>query len=274
MGILDDLREEANLKQAELNEDSLLQEKLEHNYQILILPRMQQIFSYFKELIDYLGIIEEPIKIEQYSRRYPEMGQLFQENYRLSTDRHGGISQFDKITEIYLRFNCIGQNEESFNHRIKHKIEADQEKDFLFSHKIPFSYDRNFGNTKDGAITFHIIRKIPILFKFAVDYKNSLIIMTIQNHESFEQRTITISPEQINEQSLDQLARYILRKDDDFLRMEIDEASKEKIREHVSHQKKSHSDELKAALIREQNEQKKEEINKVKNRIKSFFKKI
>lgn len=274
MGILDDLREEARQKQAALQKNTILKEKLEHNYQISILPKMQQLFLYFKELIEYLSIIETPIKIPQYSKRYPLLGELYQQNYRLSTDKHGGISHFDKITEIYLRFNCLSKDEETFEHHVKHKIEAEHEKDFLSSHKVPFNFYHNFGNTKDGAVTFHITRKIPVLFKFSVDYEKSLIIMYIQNHENFEQRTKIIKPDQINEHNLDKLARYILRKDDDFLRMEIDNTSKEKIREQVNIQKQAHYDELKAATIREQNEQKKEEITKVKNKIKSFFNKI
>ena len=276
MGILDDLREEASQKQVDLQEDTILQEKLEHNYQTLTLPKMQQIFSYFKELIEYLRVIETPIKITQYSNHLPQMGNLYQHNYRLSTDKHGGISHYNKITEIYLRFNCLGKDgdEETFNHHIKHKIEADQEKDFLSRHKVPFTFDQNFGNTKGGAVTFHITKKIPVLFKFSVDYKKSLIIMTIENHENFEQRTIIINPNQINEHNLDILARYILKKDDDFLRIEMDEASKDKIRQQVSLQKQVYDDELEAAAVRELNEQKKEEINSVKNKIMSFFDQI
>ncbi len=276
MGILDDLREEASQKQADLQEDTLLREKLEHNYQLLVLPRMQQLFSYFKELIEYLSIIENPIEVSQYSKRYSQLGLLYQQNYRLSTDKHGGLSHYDKLTEVNLRFNYEPKEgeEDTFSHLIKHKIEAEQEKDFLSRHKVAYNIDRNFGNTKETAITFQISRKIPVLFKFSVDYEKALIILKIQNHENFESRTKVINPEQINEQNLDTLARYILRKDDDFLRMEIDEVSKEKIREQVNLQKQTHANELKEALLREENEKKKEEINKVSNKIKSFFKQI
>ncbi len=123
MGILDDLREEASQKQAELHEDTLHKEKLEHNYQVSILPKMQQLFSYFKELIEYLNIIETPLEVTHYSRRYPQLGTLYQQKYRLSTDDHGGISHYDAIAEIYFRFNCmnIEGEEEAFTHIIINK---------------------------------------------------------------------------------------------------------------------------------------------------------
>jgi len=69
------------------------------------------------------------------------------------------------------------------------------------------------------------------------------------------------------------LARYILRKDTEFIRMDIDETHKEKIRQQVEAQKKTHAEELRAAHLREEYEQKGAEARKVKNRVKSFFNK-
>ena len=270
MGILDDLREEASHKQVEQQEDIVQKEKLEHNYRMLLLPGMHQLFSYFKELTDYLSVIETPLIISHYSSRYPELGELYQTDYKLSTDKHGGIADFDKLTEITLRFYCLGQEEELL-HYCDNKIAADQEKEFLSSHKIPFQYDQQLGNTKGGAVTFHITRKIPVYFKFTVDYEKSGIILEIQNHEDFEQRTQVINPDQINESYMDKLARYILRKDTEFLRMDIDDTHKENIRRNIEQQQQSHAEELKAARIKEENEQKAAQEAKVSNRVKTFF---
>ena len=157
MGILDDLREEASHKQVEQQEDVIHKEKLEHNYRILLIPGMQQLFSYFKELTDYLSVIETPIIIPHYTSRYAEFGELYQSDYKISTDKHGGIADFEKLTEITLRFYCLGQKEELI-HYSENKMAAEQEKDFLSSHKIPFKYDQQLGSTKGGTVTFHIIR--------------------------------------------------------------------------------------------------------------------
>lgn len=272
MGILDDLREHASQKQEQRQEDSIAKEKLEHNYQILILPKMQLLFSYFKELLDYLNIIEEPIVIPLYSKRYGQLGELYQKDYRLSSDKHGGLANFEKLTEITLRFACVGQDEDEFIHYVDNQIEAEQEKEFLSRRKIKYHYDRHIGNTKGGAVTFHITRKIPVVFKFSVDYERSQITLDIQNHEDFELRNQVINPQHIDEPFLDKLARYILRKDNEFIRMDIDETHKEKIRRQLEEQKRHHAEELKAAHIREQNEQKKVEENKFSNKIKSFIK--
>jgi hypothetical protein len=276
MGILDNLREEASQNLADQKEAALRREKLENNYQRLVLPKMQQLYTYFKELIDYLSVIEKPIAIPCYSKRYSQLGELYQQNYRLSTDKHGGIANFEKLTEITLRYHCLGKDEDDneFVHCAEHKIEADQEQIFLSEHKIPFHSDRHLGNTSKGARTFYITRKIPVAFKFTVDYEKARLNLSIINHDNFEVRTQIVNPEQINESYMDKLARYILRKDNDFIKMDIDESHKKTIRQHVENQKKAHAEELQAAYEREQNEKKIAEENKLENRIKSFFNKI
>ncbi len=274
MGILDELREQANQKQLEQQEDTLLQEQRLHNYKTLILPKMQQIFSYFKELIDYLKIIETPIEVPHYSEHYPDMGILYQQDYRLSTDKHGGIASIEKLTDINLRFTCQGLGSDSFEYTVEYQDEADVEREFLLQHNIPFKYNHNMGNNKAGEITFHISRKIPVLFTFSVDFENSCIILEIHNHDNFESRSLTIEIEQINEDYLDKLARYILRKDHEFLRMTIDEKAKEKIRQQIRRQKQALAHELEILSSSEKTEQKKQEIDKVKNKIRGFFEQI
>jgi hypothetical protein len=273
MGILDDLREEASLKQSEQQEDTIAREKLEHNYLILILPKMQQLFSYFKELLDYLKVIETPIEILQYSNRYPNLGVLYQQDYRLSTDKHGGIANFEKLTEITLRFSCLGKEDDEFIHQTNNKLEAEQEKDFLASRKLKFHLDRHLGNTKDGATTFHISRRIPVVFQFSVDYDRSRIRLTMHNHENFEQRSHFIDPNNIDEAFMDKLARYILRKDTEFLRMEIDESAKEKIRLQVEAQKQAYEAELEAAQRLEEAEQQNAQEKNMAARVKSLINK-
>jgi hypothetical protein len=274
MGILDDLREQANQHQTVQQDDVVIQEQQEQYYKISILPKMQQLFSYFKELVDYLNVIETPIEVTHYSTRYPALKHLYQQDYKLSTDQHGGIADFEKLTEIYLSFKCLDENEDSFTHVVEYALDADQEKEFLSQHKIAFKQNHSIGNSKNNGISFQISKKIPIVFKFSVNMENSNITLNIQNHDNFEHRVHKINPDHINEAYLDTLARYILRKDHDFLRIDIDDDSKEKIREKINLHKKVHANELKAATIREKNDQQQQEINKVKNKIKSFIKQL
>ncbi len=271
MGILDDLREEVSQKQVELQDEELLDEQRKHNYRVLILPKMQQLFSYFKELIEYLNLIEAPEEVAHYSRRYPQLNDLYQQKFRLSSDKHGGHADFDKLTEIYLRYVYMGQEKTYFMHLVENKVDANKEKDFLYDHKIPFDIERN-AKVEGNGVLFRIHKKIPVVFKFSVDYKDSNIILQMKNHEDFESRKQIIDPDKINEPYLDKLARYILKKDDDFFRMDIDDVSKEMIRINLDIEKQKLADELKAvALLKEEHKHQQKEKTKISHKLKTFF---
>lgn len=271
MGILDDLRETASKKQVDLEDEEALRMSQENNYQVLILPKMQQLFLYFKELIDYLKVIEKPVEITDYSRRYPQLVDLYQKNFRLSSDKHGGLGHFDKLTEVYLRYTYLGEEENTFIKVIAHKVDADREKEFLANHRISFSVDQK--RTAKSPFVFHIIKKIPVVFKFSVDYEKSLIVLQIQNHENFEKREQTIVPSKINNKYLDKLARYILKKDLDFLRMDMDHAAREKIRQKTHSEKQRLADELIVLRAKEKKELAKETKNTFRHKLQSLLQK-
>ena len=269
MGILDDLRDEANQTQEEDKEDLLRKEQLKHNYQMLILPKMQQLYSYFKELIDYLSVIKKPVIVTDYSKRYKDLGTMSQGLYKLSTDKYGGISNLDKLTDITLRFYCISTDHNEIQLTFDNKIEFDQEKKFLSLHKVPFSHTKNIsGNIvsdKNKSLEIMVTCKIPVIFKFSVNYNQSKITLNIYNHENFENRTQHFNPEQIDDVFMDKLARYILRKDDDFIRIDIDESYKEKIRQQIELQKKRQKEELNQAELGEKNNNEKKLLNQLRS---------
>ena len=273
MGILDDLREEVSQKQVQLQDEERLNAHYKNNYETVIRPKMQQLFLYLKELVEYLNVIETPEKIIDYSARYPQLDDLYQQNFRLSSDKHGGYANFDTLTDIYLRYVYLGRKKIHFRYEIEHKVDADKEKDFLFNHNIPFEIERK-PKSNTTNVVFRITKKIPVVFKFSVDHKNSHIILKMKNHENFEFRTQIIDPNKINEPYLDELARYILKKDDDFFRMDIDDISKEMIRINMDIEKQKQDDKLKDAIIlKEQHEQEQKEKAKLSHKLKTFFSK-
>ena len=113
--------------------------------------------------------------------------------------------------------------------------------------------------------------KIPVIFKFSVNYHQSKITLNINNHENFEDRIQNFNPEQIDDVFMDKLARYILRKDDDFIRIDIDESYKEKIRQQIELQKKTQQEELKQAELQEELEKQKKNDKKLLHQLKSFL---
>ena len=257
MGILNNLKQQADQNTSTQASHKMSEENIQHAYTTLIAPKMKQIYLYFKEFSQHLNIINKPVKVPVYSKLFQDMGQLSQMEFKIHTDNSGGVVDNDKIHEVHLRFRYKDPNSREYIHHTDSKLEADQIQKFLYSHQMPVASSRNLGSKNNGALTFYITRDIPVLFKFTSNPEQDNIILDIRHHENFEERTLPIDPNDVNEAYLDKLARYILRKDNDFLAIDMDDSLRDKIRQKM------------AAEREEEQEKKQEEKQK-----KSFFGKL
>jgi len=189
MGILNELRDEAERKKIIDQQQVISAEQLAENYQQNILPKMQLIFDFFKEIVEHLQFIKDPIKVIDYSKKYPELGELIQQDYKLSTDKHGGISHYHDLKDIKVRFYCVGEG--SMELAVKSQAEIEQQVNYLTAKKEIFNH-HNFGHIK-------------------------------RNY----------NPEEINDAFLDQVAKFLLRKDNDFIEIEMTEQEREALRENL-----------------------------------------
>jgi hypothetical protein len=228
MGILDQLRDEANVKQESEFQELNTQQLLEAAYQENILPRMQKTFTFFKEVVEHLAYLEQAIKIADYSQRFPEIGALTQEDYQINTDGYGGFADFDNIKQINVNFVCAGQG--SFSYRLEGRNRIESEVSFLHSKNVPFDWNQFVDKNGVEAAQFTITRKIPVRFRFEADIENSKIKLLINNHEDFSVYNKLFEPDEINEALLDEVIRFMLRKDSDFIRLDINNQDKQRIK--------------------------------------------
>lgn len=270
MGILDQLRDEANLKQesefAEIDE----QQKLENEYQAHILPKMQKTFTFLKEIIEHLGYLDKAIEIEDYSHDYPQIGHLVQKEYSINTDGYGGFSSFDRIMQINVNFFCVGRG--SFTYELEGKTRIEREVGFLHSKNVPFDWNQFVNSNGVEAARFTITRKIPVRFKFEVDFENSKIRLLINNHENFSVYKKTFEPSEVDEELLDEVIRFMLRKDSDFIRLDINNQDKERIQKKAEEMQMQQAKWLEEIHIEEEQERQHQEESDSKffQRIKAF----
>jgi len=231
MGILDELRDEAERKKLISQQEVISAEKLAENYQQNLLPKMQMIFNFFKEIVEHLQFIQEPIKVINYSKKYPELGELIQQDYKLSTDKHGGISHYNELMEIKVRFYCFAEG--TMELAVKSQAEIEQQVNFLTAKKVPFEWSRHHNSIADTFATFVIEKKIPVNINFRVDYNDSQIILEIFNHHNFGHIKRYYQADEVNEALLDQLAKFLLRKDSDFIEIEMSEQERQALKENL-----------------------------------------
>ena len=227
MGVLDQLRGEADIKQESEFQALNTQETLEAVYQEKILPQMQKTFTFLKEIVEHLGYLEKAIEIADYSQKFPEIGMLMQKDYQINTDSYGGFSDFDKIKQINVNFVCAGQG--SFDYRLEGRARIESEVAFLNSKNVPFDWNQFVDKKGIEAAKFTIVRTIPVRFRFEADIENSKIKLLINNHEYFNVYNKSFDPSEINEALLDEVIRFMLRKDSDFIRLDINNQDKQRI---------------------------------------------
>jgi hypothetical protein len=200
---------------------------------------MQKTYLFLKEIVEHLNYLEKAIEIEEYSHDYPQMGLLSQVNYKINTDGYSGLADFNRIMQINVTFVCQGDGD--FTYGLEGKARVEQEVSFLHSRNIPFAWNQYVAAKGIDAATFTITRKIPVRFRFEVDYPQSKIKLLINNHENFNVYSKTFEPSAINELLLDEVIRFMLRQDSDFIRLEITSQDKLRI------QKKAEEEQLQRA---------------------------
>ncbi len=238
MGVLEQVKSAATNQQP-YPSTAVSEQQLESVYQTQLLPKMQKTFLFFKEIVEHLNYLEKPIEVEQYSHDYPQMDVLKQINYKINTDGYSGLADFNRIMQINVTFMCQGQGD--FTYTLEGKTRVEQEVSFLNSRNIPFVWNQYVVAKGVEAATFTITRKIPVRFKFEVDYPQSKIKLLITNHENFNVYSKSFEASAINELLLDEVIRFMLRQDGDFVRLEI--TSQDKLRT----QKKAEEEQLQRA---------------------------
>jgi hypothetical protein len=231
MSILDELRLKANEKKDAQQQQESHEQHLASSYKHVLLPKMQQIFSYLNEVVANLNFLAEPVLIKDYSRRYPQLGDLQQQNYRINTDGFGGLGDFNRLMQINLTFFLKGEG--YFSYTIEGKRIIEQEVSFLHSRDMPFEWKNIPGKAGVKTATFTLQRKIPVRFRIEVLYDKSQLLFTIDNHEDFSVYTKTLEPEDVTEEFLENVVSYLLRRNRDFTRLDISEQHKQNIRNNL-----------------------------------------
>jgi len=269
MGVLDQLRKEADqkkLSEQQAVDQEALRDKL---YKTQILPKMQQVFKYLQELVAHLNYIEVPIQVESYSERFPRLGTLMQKEYKINTDGYGGFSDFDKLVQINLTFYCVGKGDLEYNVQTKSAIE--QENAFLHAKRVPSKMYRLGGVSGEESARFVVTKKIPVRVRFEVDYEQSEIKVVVNNHTNFSNYSEMWQPADINDAFLDTLARYLLRKDTEFIGLDITDEHRNMLRQKLQSIKHNEEQEFLARANELQRLAELKEKEKLGYKMKSFI---
>ncbi len=244
MGILDDLKKEADSSRLAMKQTELRHAEQERIYQDEIRPAMLKIHGYLVELVEQLSLVSWPVLV---SFDFPGIGKiddLEQTNYRLSIDSH------NEPKLINLIFECTAPQERRYS--VTPKSAGEEARQFLNSQKVMFS-DWAIRDNNQEAIGIVIQCKLRVWVNLAFRAEKSAegIRVTTYNFEGNREKSFFENYQGIDDQWLDRLGHFILRKDNSFGRLQMTEEQRLKLRYLVESQKKQHPN-----LISEEKQQK------------------
>lgn len=271
MSILDELRQKAEQKKAEQLQQESAQQQLERVYRSALLPKMQYFYDCLNETVKHLNFLEEPILINNYSSRYPQFGGLSQKNYKINTDGYSGLADYNRLMQINVNFVCEAEGEFSYALQSKRLIEA--EVAFLHARRLAFSWKNQAMVTGVESAGFTVQRKIPVSFKIEVDYNLSKLKVTINNHENLEFFSKSFAPEQLDDDLLDAIISYLMRRDNRLIRLDISDANKTIIQNNLASYQQEQAELLAKIKYEEDNAAPNKEPFKIANPVKAIFSK-
>lgn len=271
MSILDELRQKADQKKAEQLQQVSTRRNLEGVYKSVLLPKMQYFFDGLNETVKHLNFLEELILIGNYSSRYPQFGELSQKNYKINTDGYSGFADYNRLMQINVSFFCEAEGDFTYSLQSKRLIES--EVAFLHARRLAFTWKNQSAATSVESASFTIQRKIPVSFKIKIDYNLSTLKVTINNHENLEFFSKSFSPEELDDDLLDALISYLIRRDNRLVRLDISDMHKAVIQSNLASYQQEQADLLAKIRYEEDNAPLNKELFKIANPVKAIFSK-
>ena len=264
MGILDDLKNQSEVQKANEAHEKQRQADLLKFYQENIHPKLLQLYTFLNEFIEHLNYIKTETKVSYPVQPDGSMQEFGQGDYKVTID------SANEVKEINLRFYC--GLEEPLIFELENSERIQRYTDVLHSYRIEFDRtDNKDSNYELISSKFKVIGPVPVNVILQGDIATSSIHLILNNFEKPGASIHTFKERHITDEFIDDLGKFILRQNPEFLKLEIEDEHKEKIRQHVQADLKQRQQEVDEAerLLKLEEEQEAE-----KRSWKNIFKKM
>lgn len=241
MGILDELKLEADrVRKAKELEEARYAERVKI-YQDEIRPRLLNIHRYLTELVKQLNVAEWAVMVSCQIPGIGKLENLKQGDYRITID------SLENPKKIAIHFACSASEERKF--QVTPKSSAEETSNFLDSQRVLYTeWPIREGQHRQiiGAM-FQAKLRFNCSLTFEVDEDMSKIKITSHNFENFTDQQFRIAYQTIDDNWLDQIGQYLLRKIPQLGNLFSSDAERELIRQRLE-LKKQHLQESAAAV--------------------------
>lgn len=200
MGILDELKEQAEAEKARLANDSKAVLKRKSDTEAALLPKMRALYEYFTEFQNYVGVVKPEVDVNLKLLKVGVVTGLGQEDYQLSTNDR------EKITSFRFRYICTKKGVVQV--AVEDAAQAGIFKDYIRDNQLRAKVRPN---DKGGSV-FIVDLTIPANISFHIDVEHAKLILRMRNFGTMGVTQHSLTTEQVSDTFLDELAKAILHK--------------------------------------------------------------
>ena len=236
VGLLDDLKAEAEAARQSGADRRSLEARQEACYHNLLKPALLQSYRYLRELIAHLAVIDRDIVA-----KFAIPG--YQTVEARQTDRRLTIDSSENVKRLSLHLS-YSTGELRFS--VTPLEKANSTREFFETERVPYSDwpARDRGNAIVGLNFLVDQMRIGGGIELVADTANSCIRLGVRNIQGFAQESRAVAPQRIDDEWLDRLGRYILGEGNHPEHTRLDEDVRAKLRARIAEEKAAQAKEL------------------------------
>ena len=189
----------------------------------MLAPSLAKIHDYLSEFKQHLSTLDPSTDVDLSLRQIGVIKDLQQTHYKL-------MSGTDPLKSVILTAELIGENpvKLGFQYEGNAGILIDNlmhEGLSIISHNVTRAY------TPEQTILMEVEPKIPVRMEFKINPEEEIIDLTVNNFEELGERRHTLTANEVDDNMLDQLGKYILRRENNFLTSGVSWGYRKRLRE-------------------------------------------
>jgi len=252
MGILDDLKKEADRLQDEQDTEQGSETRLEQRYQEVAKPLMKRIATYLCEMAEQLKVVKLPVPVAYDVPGIGLVKELNQDNYRVYLDSR------EAPRKIAFQFACTSGSVNKYT--VTPMTAADEARQFMDKQQIHYSeWGVRDGNDKLIGAHFECQMQIQVKLVFTVDMENERLVATSINRHGLTIKHSNFGFNSVDDEWMDELGHYILRKTEQLGVLDIPDSVREEIQKKVMEEQRRREEELKISHEEEESAEKEKE---------------
>jgi len=191
----------------------------------LLAPGLARIHQYLSEFKQYLATLAPDTNVDLSLREFGVMTDLKQTHYQLrsGTDPLKSVIFVAELIgekPVKLGFQYIGEASELIQNLKREGLT-------IRAHSVTHE------GTDDQTILMELEAKVPIQMEFKINPEQETIDLTVTNFEELGVRRHTLTANDVNDEMLDELGKYILRRENELLTGGVSWGYRKRLRERL-----------------------------------------